>query len=239
MTYRYLYQTKDNENRSGEIKARNRAEAYAALRKQGIRPYRVIGDDPPKWHRWAAWGTGAVFFCLMVALVSTIFNGIGADDIHPVKRGQLVGDTQVIARGVADGWDGVFETALDRRLAAYAQPGWKLEPPEATEEEVAHFADDLETPLLRTEADAAAEVRQLKNIVLGMRRDMKEYLANGGTVADYLEFLEERQTRECDLRDKARETLARAPEPMRRRAWLNLNVRLGDMGIAPLPEPLP
>ena len=31
MTYQYLYQTKDNENRRGEIKAKNRAEAYAGI----------------------------------------------------------------------------------------------------------------------------------------------------------------------------------------------------------------
>lgn len=46
MLYKYLYQDRENNNLEGEIKARNRAEAYAAIRKLGIRPYRVIGDDP-------------------------------------------------------------------------------------------------------------------------------------------------------------------------------------------------
>ena len=49
MKYQYFYQTKTNENRDGWITAKNRAEAYAALRKQGIRPYRVVGDDPVRW----------------------------------------------------------------------------------------------------------------------------------------------------------------------------------------------
>ena len=53
MTYKYLYQDKDNNNCTGEIKARNRAEAYALIRKSGIRPYRVIGDDPYNWRPWA------------------------------------------------------------------------------------------------------------------------------------------------------------------------------------------
>ena len=53
MTYKYLFQDKQNCNQSGEIKARDRAEAYLLLRKQGIRPYRVIGDDPFRWQPWA------------------------------------------------------------------------------------------------------------------------------------------------------------------------------------------
>ena len=36
MKYKYLYQTKDNENREGWIKAKDRADAYAKLRKQGV-----------------------------------------------------------------------------------------------------------------------------------------------------------------------------------------------------------
>lgn len=53
MLYKYLYQDRENVNHEGEIKARNRAEAYAAIRKLGIRPYRVIGDDPKNWRPWA------------------------------------------------------------------------------------------------------------------------------------------------------------------------------------------
>ena len=53
MKYQYFYQTKANENRSGWIKARNRESAYTLLRKQGIRPYRIVGDDPLNWRPWA------------------------------------------------------------------------------------------------------------------------------------------------------------------------------------------
>ena len=49
MTYKYLYQTKNNENKEGWINAKSRENAYAELRKAGIRPYRVIGDDPWNW----------------------------------------------------------------------------------------------------------------------------------------------------------------------------------------------
>ena len=67
MKYAYLYQDRDNNNLRGEIVAHNRAEAYANLRKQGIRPYRLIGDDPWNWRPWAI---SAGYVLLSVALVA-------------------------------------------------------------------------------------------------------------------------------------------------------------------------
>ena len=66
MNYTYLYQDRQNVNRTGEIVARDRADAYAKLRKQGIRPYRVIGDDPWNWRPWAI---SAGYVVLSMALV--------------------------------------------------------------------------------------------------------------------------------------------------------------------------
>lgn len=68
MTFRYLYQTKANENREGEIKARSRNEAYLLLRKQGIRPYRVIGDDPWNWRPWAI----ALGYAVLLAVIGVL-----------------------------------------------------------------------------------------------------------------------------------------------------------------------
>ena len=65
MTYKYLYQDKENRNCTGEIKARSRAEAYALIRKQGIRPYRVIGDDPLNWRPWAVVAGYLVLFVVI------------------------------------------------------------------------------------------------------------------------------------------------------------------------------
>lgn len=234
MVYKYLYQTRDNENKSGEIKARNRAEAYAAIRKLGIKPYRVIGDDPGWWHMYWPWvaGGAAVFLCA-VALVASIFLRGDADSAGEFIRRQLTGDTQAIAKGVEEGWPGVFNTPLDRFLAAYAQPGWQIKPPETAEGEIARFAEDLAQPFVYSK-DARGEVRQLMNIVAGMRREMREYLEAGGAVEDYLEYLQERQEREVAFREMACETLERAPSAMRERVRLNLNIRLRDMGIAPI-----
>ena len=66
MKYRYLYQDRENRNLEGEIDARDRADVYLRLRKQGIRPYRVIGDDPWNWRPWAI---SAGYLVLSAALV--------------------------------------------------------------------------------------------------------------------------------------------------------------------------
>ena len=66
LKYKYLYQDRENRNLEGEIVARNRDEAYRLLRKQGIRPYRVIGDDPWNWRPWAI---SAGYVLLSAALV--------------------------------------------------------------------------------------------------------------------------------------------------------------------------
>ena len=69
MTYKYLYQDRENRNLEGEVKARDRAEAYMVLRRRGIRPYRLIGDDPPNWRPWAVGGGYAVLLLTIVVLV--------------------------------------------------------------------------------------------------------------------------------------------------------------------------
>ena len=112
MKYRYFYQTKDNENKEGWIKAKSRENAYALLRKSGIRPYRVVGDDPVNWKPYAA---GTAIVLLATALAATLL--LGREDAAPRPRAQLEGDRGAIAAGVYSGWTNVLSSALDRRLA--------------------------------------------------------------------------------------------------------------------------
>ena len=69
MTYKYLYQDRENRNCEGTIKARSRDEAYALIRKQGIRPYRVIGDDPWNWRPWAV-ASGYLLLLLVIGYLA-------------------------------------------------------------------------------------------------------------------------------------------------------------------------
>ena len=231
MKYRYLYQTKDNENKEGWINAKSRENAYAELRKAGIRPYRVIGDDPVNWKPYAA---GAAIVLLATALASVLL--VGREDRRPHPRAQLVGDRAVIDAGVYSGWTNVLSSALDCRLARYAQPGRYVEPSKPTAEECEALKAALDEPMQYV-AGEPSEHRMLKNIVAKMREDMRAYIAEGGDVAGYLDFLDERQTQEREFREKALDTVYRAPESLRERAWLGVNARLKDMGIEPLSRP--
>lgn len=71
MKYKYLYQDRKNNNLEGEIVAKNRDEAYKLLRQQGIRPYRVIGDDPWNWRPWAI-SAGYVLLASALVVVGVI-----------------------------------------------------------------------------------------------------------------------------------------------------------------------
>ncbi len=54
-----------------EVVARNRADAYARLRKMGVRPYRVIGDDPWNWRPWAI-SAGYIVMSIALLVLSAI-----------------------------------------------------------------------------------------------------------------------------------------------------------------------
>ena len=87
MKYKYLYQDRKNNNLEGEIVAKNRDEAYKLLRQQGIRPYRVIGDDPWNWRPWAI---SAGYLVLSVALVAVGILAISqAKQLRELQMGEV------------------------------------------------------------------------------------------------------------------------------------------------------
>ena len=234
MKYQYFYQTKQNENRSGWIDARDRENAYTLLRKQGIRPYRIVGDDPVNWRPWAV---GALVAALAAALAVAVVVAVRAgDDRAPSPRAQLYGDASVIEAGVYSEWADVLKSPLDRFLAAYAQPGSNALAPLMTADEIAAFPSELEKGVEYVEGEPM-EVRQLKNIVAWLRDEMRGRLAAGESVGQYMDFLEERQQEEREFRDHAAESLGRVPASHLYQAWLGVNARLRERGMATLPMP--
>ena len=237
MKYTYYYQTKDNENRSGEIRARDRADAYTQLRKQGIRPYRVAGDDPAKWIRYlptAAIVIPLVLFAVIVTVVDINAAKSAAESAKsPTARQQITGDESFIVAQIKADWKDTLPSALDRYLAAYAQPGWEVSQPVPPETAL----EDLKTPLELSDSDRD-EVRQLKRILLQMRKELSELVANGGTLADYAAIVSDRQESEVAFRTKAMNSFMNTPHSLRRKAFASLNIRLRDRNIAPLPASL-
>ncbi|MCR5414197.1 MAG: hypothetical protein K6F50_05660 [Kiritimatiellae bacterium] len=250
MKYRYFYQTKENENKEGWISARNRAEAYAALRKRGIRPYRVVGNDPVEWQPWAV---GALVAALVFALIwALVFRAPGpspepAAEESPAapeapfgfRRVQLCGDPARIAQGEAEGWTDVFPLALDRLLAAYAQPGrTDIAPPSVSDAEAEALAREAGTPPPGVQGGDPEEIRMIKTAVAGMRREMADYLSGdpAATVKGYLAFLEARRAEEIAFREEALSAWLRMPAGIKNDARININARLRDRGLREIKE---
>lgn len=239
MKYKYLYQTKENENCEGEIRAPNRAEAYARLRKAGIKPYRLIGDDPPRWRNWAI-GASAAFLLTAVAVVATVmlmsaFSG-GAENAK-MARHQLSGDEAFISRQIVNGWRGVFVSGLDRVLGVYSQPGIEVFEKPLSNEEIAEFEAELaKEPELTEAMKSRPEANELLSIVKGMRKSFKEYRAKGGDLRGYLAMLDERQQEEAEFRSRAFAALSLAPRSVRKQLWMNLNIRLKERQMPLIPE---
>lgn len=118
MTYKYLYQDKENRNCEGEIKARNRSEAYTLLRKQGIRPYRVIGDDPWNWRPWAVVTGYAVLLATIVVLVLLVMANTSSGPAKGRVRVQMTAEEAAEFRAKA-------EDAVYRAPEAYRYNVWK------------------------------------------------------------------------------------------------------------------
>lgn len=119
MVYRYLYQDKENRNCEGEIKARNRGDAYSQLRKMGIRPYRVIGDDPWNWRPWALAAGYAVLLMAVIVLAFLLGTKASAGrDGAAVPRCSLTPEQAIRFREKA-------EDAVYRAPEAFRYNVWK------------------------------------------------------------------------------------------------------------------
>ena len=144
MKYRYLYQTKENENREGWIKARSRDEAYTLLRKQGIRPYRVIGDDPFNWRPWVIGAGYAVLLALVFALSGWIlFSGVLDEgrSRRPAPRPRVV-----LTGEEAEDMRLKAAEAVDRAPEAYRYHVWRSVNARLTEMGVEPLEKPLDLP---------------------------------------------------------------------------------------------
>ena len=123
----------------------------------------------------------------------------------------------------------------------------------ATRPPPADFEACLREPIRIASTDFT-EVVDLKRIVTGMKREMRAYLAGGGTVEGYLAELEKRQKLEVSYRERAEQKLndmlngqdVRSPSGRNSikaayAYWLKANAQLQAMGISPpltLPDAL-
>ena len=84
-------------------------------------------------------------------------------------------------------------------------------------------------------ADDSREVRELKQIVNGMREEMREYLANGnGTPRSYWRRLNERTLEEMRIYDRTKRELENEKSS---EIWEQKNEALRTLGLRTIPLP--
>ena len=94
------------------------------------------------------------------------------------------------------------------------------------------LATDKDIPLA---ADDVREVRELKQIVNGMREEMRGYLANGnGTPRSFWRRLNERTTQEMQIYERTRRELEKETSE---EAWEQKNDALRRLGLRTIPNP--
>jgi hypothetical protein len=84
-------------------------------------------------------------------------------------------------------------------------------------------------------ADDSREVKELKQIVNGMREEMREYLANSnGTARSYWRRLNERTLSEMQIYERTRRELEKETRP---EIWEQKNEALRRLGLRTIPAP--
>ena len=230
MKFVYQYRTPDNKSHKGMIRAVSRDAAYAALKAQGIKPGRV--EDAPgvfnklfgRGKRWIAiLVLGALCLVLGASLMRTRHEAQGTNGPDTLDRAQLYGDPVVIAECVDAGWTNVFSSALDVYLAKFAVPGQAvssdLVPP-------VQQAGDL--GMVSIADGDLAEIVQMKRMVNGIKQEMAEYLADGGSRAMYFRRLMIRQRAEQGFVNTAVRQIRASKDHA---FWRRKNAELRAMGL--------
>lgn len=223
MRYCYYYQTRENEKREGVITAKNRNDAYAQLKKHGIRPTKVIGRDPIGWKRWAAIAVLALMVIVLACLLATEEN-VKQD----LPRSQLYGDPAIIQQISADGWRKTFG-AGDAWLARHAIPASMCDCRENTSTNIV-----LDTKPIKISENDAQELAKMKRMLNGMKQELSDYLAGGGTVEDYMVLCDERLAIErgkVSIYNKYFDELCKDKPQDIEVKWEAKNDELRDMGL--------
>ena len=170
-------------------------------------------------------------------------------------RHQIYGDPAVMANFERGDFADALPREGDRLLAIFAQPGKLMcakgvnplrldsfptggSPSTATTtgvfEEYAMKELSSAKDIVIDESDSR-EVRELKQIVNGMREEMREYLANGkGTPRSYWRRLNERTISEMRIYERTRDELEKEASSA---AWEQKNDALRRLGLQTIPNP--
>ena len=241
MKYHYFYQSRENKSCDGWIDAHDRNEAYAQLRKRGIKPYKLLGRNPLPWKRWAAIGVLAV---TVAALAAVVVREMAADRREAFgweDRSQIYGDPELLQELAADGWRKAMGSEGNAWFARHARPGVPCGCKVAGRKAVCISAEPL-----RIKQSDPQEVAKMKRLVNGMKREFKAYFDAGGTIEDYMTLCDERLRTELGIVsniDREFKTLesriSRDGYEAIAASWAKKNALLRSMGLPTVVMPAP
>lgn len=252
MKYTYAYKTSDGVRHEDSMNASSREEVFETLRAKGIKAIKVVAADGSKANgevrgvRKRVVAAVAVAVALAAGTVAYLAGGrrnapqgdVGGDTAILSPRHQIYGDPAIVSRFDNGDFTDVLDREGDRLLAAFAQPGKicggvSRLPTAAFDVYAANdLATDRDLPIL---PDDSREAQELKQIVNGMREEMREYLANGnGTPRSYWRRLNERSLSEMQIYERIVRELKNETS---HDVWEEKNEALRRLGLRTIPNP--
>ena len=256
MRYIYAYKSSDGVRHEDSMNASSREEVFGALRAKGIKAIKVVAADGSRANgevRGVRKRVAAALVALAAA-VAGVFAYIGgertgaataADPAVSSPRHQIYGDPVVMEAFARGDFGAALRREGDRMLAVFAQPGRLMcakgaNPRHPAAHDEAIFAAYAKNELA-AEADIAItpedsrEIRELKQIVNGMREEMRGYLANGnGTPRSFWRRLNERTAEEMRICERTRRELEKETS---HDVWEAKNDALRRLGLRTIPNP--
>lgn len=232
MKFAYSYKTSDGVRHEARFEAKTKEEVFAALRKTGVRPIKVWPLEKQISKRNVAiCALVIVVFSLAVALVMRRADE-GLSERIEADRHQIYGDPAILESIWETGFVDVFEDEGDRFLARYAIPGviWTR----GGAVPLAALEGCVSRPHVLICKTDVREIVELKQIVNGIRRELREYCEAGGEVRDFVRELNNRQRDEFRLYRRIRDELANTNDAD---IWDERNATLRAMGLRTIARP--
>ena len=215
MKFIYEYKTSDNKTHTGVVNAVDRQSAFAKLRRSAIRPSKM--SEAPgffnklfgRGKRWIAitvLGMTVVLVLVRGRFAPPAYDSGLLNSIDSKTRRQVIGDAAVIDEGIRSGWSSVFSSEGDRFLASFAIPGV---PAAVSKSTVGNVSNAMVRVVAPVDGDGI-EARQIKAIVAGIKDELREYLSDGGTIAEYAQELVRRQEVEIGYYQRAKREIETA-----------------------------
>ena len=256
MKYTYAYKTSDGARHEDSMEAESREAVFAALRAKGIKAIKVVAADGSKANG-EVHGIQKRVVAALVVLAAAVVGGVAyfqgtrtgaalaANPAAVSPRHQIYGDPAIMEGLERGDFAAVLPRAGDQMLAVFAQPGKLMcakgaNPRllDATMEAAlaAYAKDELSVDHdIAIDAGEERELRELKQIVNGIREEMRYYLANGnGTPRSFWRRLNERTTQEMQIYERTRRELENEPSP---EAWESKNDALRRIGLRTIANP--